>query len=468
MPPANQGSKAALVTWTVVATVFGITMAVLALIAYAGRSDAEQRLSGLERQYSDVISTADLTGARVSDLKTAATTEGRTGNLFGYQAYREDQLANLAAGVSGYVPARTAIETRLSQLRARPDDGIEAANLAAAVDQLVGRLDALRQENASLQQANTDLTTAMQQQAQSAEQQMAVLRQSAEQAQQALQETEASKQALSESVQATIDQANQQISELAAGAASNDQASADRIAELQQARDRLQNDFRRLTEKVQRATGGQMLITPDGQVIRSPAEGLLYINLGRNHSITNGMTFEVYDAVRGIPKLESAEDLPRGKASIQIVRVQPNQSEARVVTLAPGQAIREGDLVANLAYDRNIPVRFRVYGAFDLENAGQVNTRDRDRIEALIREFGGQVVPSVTVETDILVIGQEPEVPKPGSATPTAEEIRIIAQAQQQLNEYRAVLKQAQDLNIPILNQNQFLYYIGYFDQARR
>ena len=61
MPPVNQGSKAALITWTVIATVFGITMAVLALITYAGKNDVQAQLNAERTQFNNFASAAEST-----------------------------------------------------------------------------------------------------------------------------------------------------------------------------------------------------------------------------------------------------------------------------------------------------------------------------------------------------------------------------------------------------------------------
>ncbi len=94
---------------------------------------------------------------------------------------------------------------------------------------------------------------------------------------------------------------------------------------------------------------------------------------------------------------------------------------------------------------------------------------DRERMLTLVREFGGNLVNEVTVETDVLVMGKEPEIPRM-----TEDDLldprnqNIYQEAVRRRDEYIAVRQQAQQLNVPILNQNQFLYYIGYFDQVRR
>jgi hypothetical protein len=43
-----------------------------------------------------------------------------------------------------------------------------------------------------------------------------------------------------------------------------------------------------------------------------------------------------------------------------------------------------------------------------------------------------------------------------------------LADAQAALEAYDLVRNTARDLHIPIVNQNRFLYLIGYYEQARR
>lgn len=470
MAPANQGSKAALITWTVVATVFGIVMAVLALLFFANANTYRQDLEQVESDYADVVAPADLAGAGINELKDAARAQGQAGSVFNYLTYREQQLASRAAGTSDFSSASSAIDQKLAQLASAEESPITATSLMGAVDQLQGRLTTLRQEMQGLQQANAGLQTSLANQQSVAQQQLAAKDTAIESLSQQTQEATAQ---LSEFQQAATNVTNKVdtvIAEMGVGFGETQEGLQNQLSDLRAENDRLNRDRQRLTEILSdRFQGDQMLTSADGQVLRSPSEGRLYINLGRNESITNGMTFEVYDSVLGIPKMESDDALPRGKGSIQIIRVLPNSAEARIIATTPGQVIREGDLIANLAYDPNVPVRFRIYGDFDLNNDGRVDERDRDRIESLVREFGSEVVPQVTVETDLLVMGQEPQLPDYSE-----EERRIDSQkaaeyerARQRFEAYRNVIEQAQSLNKPILNQNQFLYYIGYFDQSR-
>ena len=85
----------------------------------------------------------------------------------------------------------------------------------------------------------------------------------------------------------------------------------------------------------------------------------------------------------------------------------------------------------------------------------------------LVKE-AGLSTPAIRRES-LVVLGKEPVLP-----TFTKEELqdpfnaKKLADAQAALEAYQSVRTNAQNLHIPILNQNRFLYLIGYYDQSRR
>ena len=187
------------------------------------------------------------------------------------------------------------------------------------------------------------------------------------------------------------------------------------------------------------------------------------------------MTFEVYDPTSGVPPIPpnvtGDEQLPVGKASIEITRVGATSSECRIVRVTPGAALSEGDLIENIVYDPNTKYNFMVYGSFDLAQSGHPNTADAEVIKRLITQWGGRVTdkPLPDVDTDFVVLGVEPVLPdfnKDDLQQPLNQD--KMAKAQAELDKYQEVLQTARDLHIPIMNQNRFLYYVGYYDQAKR
>ncbi len=153
---------------------------------------------------------------------------------------------------------------------------------------------------------------------------------------------------------------------------------------------------------------------PIGQILRAlPGDALVHIGLGREDGVTLGMTFSVYSSDERVPASG------RGKASVEVVNVNRSTSECRVVSPpSPDDPILQGDYVGNLVLsrNRNKKTTFCVVGDFDIDFDGHVDVRGRDKIVALVRSWGGEVVESVTPLTDYVVAGAEPpgEVVVPG------------------------------------------------------
>jgi hypothetical protein len=185
------------------------------------------------------------------------------------------------------------------------------------------------------------------------------------------------------------------------------------------------------------------------------------------------MTFEVYDQLTRIPALGNAEqglsdaNMPEGKASIEVIRILPGFSECRVIRRKPGYGVNIGDLIANLVYDSTQKYNFVVYGNFDLNNDSRAESADGDVIKRLITMWGGKVTNEVNINTDFIVMGVEPKA-EPPSPNDDALVRQQKLEAQQAQEAYLNVLKQASQLNIPIMNQNRFLNFVGYRSQATR
>ncbi len=475
MPPANQGSKGALITWTVVATVFGITMAVLALVFYSGQRSAESRANTERARADEVFGDADLgQNPAVESLRAQRDTDNqRNVKLLPYAINQAQRVSNRATGNTSPADALGRIENVLQTANGALPQGQQAADLAGAVNGLLQEMTGLRQQVGSLQEANNQLEQSLENQTKLAEETAAGLREEITQAQEQRQEALALNESIRgglEGVTTNLDeQVETVISTMTTEVNDLQQLLGTARAEISQ----LTRQRDQLTGTLQKRVGGEQLLTkPDGEVIVSPADNRLTIDVGRRNGVFRGLTFEVYDSVRGIPPVNGDPaagniQLPRGKASIEIIRVSETSSEARVISQQPGQPIREGDVIANLAFDRDIPVRFRIYGQFDLDNSGNPNAEDAERLKTLIGEFGGEVVDDVTVDTDIVVLGKEPVIPEGLDPNNPNDQI-ILFQARQAIQEYEEVLQRARQLNKSILNQNQLLNYIGYFEQARR
>src|SRR3954454_23059326 len=82
MPPvtSSQGSRTALVTWSVIFAILFVTMAIFAIYFYADASKANERADTLTRQYKEIAQPGDLAGEAVTQLRESRGTapEGST------------------------------------------------------------------------------------------------------------------------------------------------------------------------------------------------------------------------------------------------------------------------------------------------------------------------------------------------------------------------------------------------------
>jgi hypothetical protein len=163
------------------------------------------------------------------------------------------------------------------------------------------------------------------------------------------------------------------------------------------------------------------------------------INLGEADRVAPGMTFEVYDARATLPAVESyAADNPQSRGWIEVVRVGNGQSVCKTLRRA-AVPLRKGDQIFNFVYRRGRANHFAVAGDF---------ATPRKTVTDLITHWGGAVDPSVTPQTNYLVLGAPPA----GAARPA----------------YDAARSQAEQFKIPIVSEERFNLLIRYYDPQKR
>lgn len=228
--------------------------------------------------------------------------------------------------------------------------------------------------------------------------------------------------------------------------------------------ERMSNDLDSMRKQVAETRGvvdaEDILKKADGKVLRAiPGSDVVYVNVGEMDRIKPGQTFEVFS-----PRGE--DDGARGKASLEVATVDTEVSECRVTRTVAGRPIVEGDIIVNLAYERSRKPKFVIRGEFDLNYDEQSDPEDYERIAAMIREWGGQVVDEFNESTDYVVIGTGPRVPEFRSGVPVSEVMREIERQQlTKLDEFRELIDTASSRYIPVLTQSQFLFLTGFTDR---
>jgi len=279
---------------------------------------------------------------------------------------------------------------------------------------------------------------------------------------------------LQDEMNTALAQKDEQIKQLESQATSaGEVANQERVAWQKEKRQmeldlgRAQNQIAELQKQIQDLKPGSfdpeaILRKADGRILRAiPGSDIVYINRGSDDNVKVGMGFEVYGQAR-----ETNPGL-RGKASLEVAAVMPQTAECRVTRATPGQPIVESDIVVNIAYERGRMPKFVVVGEFDLDYDGNADFDGVERIRAIIRQWGGQVVEDLDETTDFVVVGAAPYVPKMSAEENVSPQVaEQIRDQQLQRSRFRDLIERARTMYVPVITQNQFLFLTGYADAA--
>ncbi len=494
MPPINQqGSRAGLITTLVVFAILFITSSIFAFQFYGKYQNSEANYAQYQKRYTGVLPEGLLQSAPVLALQAARDdrknnpTVMPTDSLVEVAMHQRDAVAGLVRGSAPATdnPAMPAFEESEATIK-DSNAKLKAAGIALtlpatgldySITQLTSTAVAQQQQIASVTAELHDTQGKLTAATDDATKAAAASKEALDNLQKSDSDALAKANADLAALKTSYDQIQKDITASGTQTQANTQKTDADIAALNHQISDLEKVIATYKQrlalhrpKVEDAAVRQS----DGKLIRVASNGICYINLGEGMQVTPGLTFEVYDKTEGVPGIpENAsgdEQLPVGKGSIEITHVGTTSSECRVVHITPGAVLTEGDLIANLVYDAHTKYNFFVFGDFDLSNAGRPNAPDAEVIKRLITQWGGKVQggDKPTPSTDFVVLGAEPAVPTFSKEDITAENQAKIDAAQAKLARYTEIEQEAKDLHIPVLNQNRFLYYVGFYDQAKR
>lgn len=261
----------------------------------------------------------------------------------------------------------------------------------------------------------------------------------------------------------TIAANNQRVDDVRRQSTDDKASAEDRLSKLKQENLILTGQLAELRGKTAsssvRANDPAALV--DGRVVGvSPGENTAFIDLRRADRLVLGMTLEVYDGGTAIRADENG-DYPKGKATIEVIRVGDETSACRIVRETRGNPVVRGDSVANAIYDPNKSYSFVVAGDFDLGGDGIATASERDEVSAVIAAWGGRTLPDITGATDFLVLGERPRLPP---APPPDAPIAVINEyirLQRTALEYDRLFETARQTGIPVLNQSRLYTLTG-------
>ena len=448
----NVGGGAAS-AWALVIFGFGFGLClVLAIVMYTRLDGAQQRARQAESTLQQYVTDEQANAPGVVDLR-----EG-DGTVVGQLRDANEQLRGIITSDRNLAA---------DQLAQQIDDDEIGTPLLNEIEQLQAELNARDQRIAQLQ---SDLQEARQR-ADSLDEQMAQVSSSFDESVQQLRAKIDEMDSARENWQGNVEQMREDLLQKVQQVR---QAKEDQLAQLQQDKSQLQSRVQTLQRELAEVKEQQQGLSPpdvvraDGQ-IESIVENAdqVYINLGRADQLVLGMTFEVFNPDTLI-KPDDFDEV-RGKATIEVVEIDEQAALARIVRTertVNGSTVSEGDQIVNVAYQSDALYTFHVAGKFAIGRTEEATVADRQRIESMIKRWGGQLSEELNYDVDYLVLGKEPPLPEQlpeGTIDPA--KIKANAEARREYEQYQELVGQARELNIPILNQNRFLALIGYYQR---
>ena len=246
----------------------------------------------------------------------------------------------------------------------------------------------------------------------------------------------------------------------------------DEIKQLQDEGDALRHDTVGLKSRIEEleAYRSENRLKPpdpatlvDGRIIDiAGSNNQVYVDRGQQDQIVLGMTFEVYDDASQI-RPQADGQFPRGKASLQIIKVGKNTSTAKITRSTFGRPVVREDVIVNAIYDPNYKFKFLVHGQFDIDGDGRPTEEDAAYLRSQIENWGGIVMHGETLpgDLDFLVLGvTPPDPPRPAQDASMLQQQDYIRQ-KTIFHTYQKLSEQAQNAKIPTLNATRLHILTG-------
>ncbi len=454
---ARTGASVGVAVTITILGAMSLAFFVTTMIFYGNAQSAKSEKLSMEEDVKVFVSPQEREHAAIRAIRDEATRERKT--VVGYLASNQSELMKTVAGDA--TTSMSELRTELAQV-----EGSDESSLVGLVERLQGQIASLEKQLATADQERV----AAQRNAENEAARVAQIEA----------EFEGYANRLGNEVGSYSDSVNQvrvgfndiekrlndQIESVRSSAADRERTLADANEDLIQENIVLQDQIARLLGQ-----GGVDRVMPlneealvDGTINQvNPIDNEVVLSIGREQKAVLGMTFAIYDDATDIREDPATGDYPAGKAVVEIIKVEPTYSRARIISTSEGNPIVRGDVIANAVYDPTKTYKFVVDGLFDVDNDGVASRFERDTLEALIERWGGVLVNQIGGDTDFVVLGQKPILPPaPGRDAPVAA-IQEYVRLQQEINRYDDLLLKAESTSMPVLNANRLRTLIGDF-----
>lgn len=316
----------------------------------------------------------------------------------------------------------------------------QIANLNQEINEIKSKLDEASQQVASLQETHAERLDELNAQKKTLQEE---LKQEQTQREQAIQQASERQSAMMAEKEKQLRERQQRIEEL--------------LVELQTTRGRLRRVETELSSLQEQVRGGSAEVAnqPDGRIEKLAADSdICYINIGSKDGVRQGMSFAVYS--------QDAQFKNDVKGSIRVTTVSENFSECKIHEENFDMPIVVGDAIANPAFAAAREYIFVIRGDFDLRGSGRPSDLGRKEVIEAIKRAGGNVAEEITVQTDYVVMGEEPMKPTAPSAAADPTVQKAYQEQLKAYNDYQQTVERASSMKIPVLNTNRFLLLTGY------
>jgi hypothetical protein len=190
----------------------------------------------------------------------------------------------------------------------------------------------------------------------------------------------------------------------------------------------------------------------DGEVIDAPGvNDEVFINRGKKDHVVLGMTFEVYSEKNSIRQNPNTGEFFRGKASLEVKKVNDTTSVCKITRSVPGQPVVRGDVIANAIYDPKYNFKFLIHGKFDTDGDNKPSETEAEYLRGLVLDWGGTVVTGEDIpgDLDFLVLGVEPPNPPPPAANASEVLVNDYIRKRSAYETYQLLYRHAREAQIP-------------------
>lgn len=452
MAARTSASTGTLVTVTVLGLAT-LGLFITSVVFFANKRAAETRATAAEATTAEFLSERDRNDPVIQRLKEDAKKKKST--VVGYMLTERKEIMQRATGVE-----RDTVETMDLQLK---NAGV-TTNLLASVKDRSSQIDALKKQLGDAESARDRALQDKENESKRVKDIEAAQRQTVAALTAQVDQTKQEADTLRDEVTKFKASMDERVDRIRTDYTGKETTLKSEIDKLQSERvidkDRLRKY--ELQIKGQRFAGPAEYALVDGQIIGiNSADGTVVLSVGRKQKVVLGMTFEAFADGNSIKVDETTGQYPRGKASLEVIKVDHDSAVARVLREQKGNPIVRGDVIANAVFDPNKSYKFLVYGNFDPSRSGIPTPQGATEIKARIKSWGGDVVDDLSGDVDFIVLGARPALPPEPSANAPYAVIEEFLRLQRIAKRYDELLNQATSTSIPVLNENRLYTLTG-------